>query len=164
MQITLGAGTTSPEEVLLDFYVDQPLEAPGWSLGCDAGYRMPWPAGTRVWSTKDHVRWPVELTLAGGQPDEKLYVQGPFERAGAPELGTLVGAGSELVGRVELRGARGVIEAIELRYVHEGAEWRQWRYLVPLGDALVALVTAQASSAGYHGMLALGKTIAAGLC
>lgn len=164
VQVALDPGTASPEDVLLDFYDGEPLEGPGWSLRCDAGYLLPLPAGTRIWSTQDHVDWPVEIIPAeGAHRDEMVYVQGPFDRARAPVLASLVDAGMVLVNRAELAGVRGAIEVIEIGYTHEGAEWRQWRYLVSLGDDRVVLLTAQASVAGRQSMLDLGQAIATGL-
>lgn len=160
IKIALGPGTTTAEEVLLDFYDGQPPQGPGWWLGCNGGYHLPWPAGTSVWSTQDHATWPVEITLTGGHPDEMLYVQGPFLRGQAPTLESLVGAGMTLVGRAQFTGVHGAIESIELRYSHDGCEWHQWRYLVPLTKDLVVLVTAQASSGGYQSMQMLGQTMA----
>ena len=161
LQVALGPGTQAVEEVLYDYFDGEPNEGPGWWLAFEAGYLCPWPVHTTVWSTGDDASWPVELTLDGGR-DEFLYVKGPFARSSAPELGSLVGPGMERVGSARFAGVHGAIEMIELRYTHADAEWRQWRYLVPLESDLVLLVTAQATAEGLGPMLEIGKLVCAG--
>lgn len=156
--LQLGPGTKDPLEVLEDYYDGEPIEHPGFSLTFDR-YEVAWPEGTAVFSTDASVSWSVELTLAGGSFDEMLYMQGPFERADAP-LMSLVGPNMTVVGTTSLEGAHGKVEALELDYLHEGQHWRQWRYLSPLDAHRVVLVTAQASTAGYAAMLALGTKVA----
>lgn len=158
--IQLGPGTRDAEEVLSDFFDGEPDEGARWALVFEAGYRFEWPENTALWSTDDSVNWAVELTIAGGPLDQMLYVQGPFLASHAPSLEALIGPGMEAVGRMNLDGSAGVIQAIELAYQHEGQPWRQWRYLVPIGPEQVVLITAQTDAEGYAAMLALGQAVA----
>jgi hypothetical protein len=125
VRVALGPGTQSADEVVDDYVDGQAPEGPDWSLGFQAGYLMPWPLGTSVWSTKDHVDWPVELTLQGSQRDEMLYVQGPFERKRSVVLSGLVGPGMELASAAEWSAASGRVESIVMRHWIEQREWRQ---------------------------------------
>ncbi len=158
--VQLGPGTQAPEDVLLDFYDGEPIEAPGWTVVFEAGYGFEWPAGSSLWSTDDSVNWAIELTPAGRPPDEMLYVQGPFSSSEPPDLSALVAPGMNVVSRPHLEGAFGPIRGIELSYVHDGQSWHQWRYLVPLSAHRIALLTAQASVDGLDAMRTLSSSVA----
>ncbi len=163
LRFALGPGTQSAEQVVHDYVDGQALEGPDWSLGFEAGYLMPWPFGTSVWSTKGHVDWPVELTLSGSQQDEMLYVQGPLERQRSVVLSGLIGPGMELASAAEFNGTSGRIESLELRYQVGDREWRQWRCLVPLGDDFTLLLTAQATLENQERMRAIVEFVATGI-
>jgi hypothetical protein len=160
VRVALGPGTRDLEQVLLDWSDGGRDLTQRWSLAHAAGYVFPWPSGTSVSSTRDIADWPVELTFSGCARDEMVYVRGPFHRSGAPSLEQFVAPGMSIAGTAQLAGALGPIDAIELEYEHDAVEWRQWRYLVPLGPEKLVVLTAQAAGAGSDRTTALGREVA----
>ncbi len=160
VRLALGPGTHEAEGALEDWWDGEPTAGEPWAIRTQR-WTMPWPPMTTLWSTQEHVDWPFELTLSGCEADEMLYVQAPFTRA--PAASQLMAAGMSKAGEEGFRGAAGEVMGLELAYEQEGAPWRQWRYLVPLGEGAVGLVTVQSTLANRDLFHALGRDVAARL-
>ncbi len=148
MRVGFGRDTETVADVLA--FTETTSFTAGWRLVANTfdrsggGYELDLPAEWTVWSTPRRVDWCFEMTPPGdGPPDAMLYVQWPLALDRAPALERLVGVGMDEVQRGTVEGRGGPCRFIELSYEHDGVEWRQRRYLVPVGDGCRLLATVQ---------------------
>lgn len=152
-RLALGPKTSDMSEVLA--FVEDTDLVTSWTVvaradsdaaGSGSTFRCAFPNGATLWSTPWDVSWPFELTTGGSRRDEITYVQGPFSPGECPRLDQLVGEEMRRAGEGRIDGAQGKCDWLDLHYVFDSAEWKQRRTIVPLGSALVALVTSQATT------------------
>lgn len=103
--------------------------------------------------------WPYELSHEGTS-DRLLFLQGPFSGKAIPRPDRLIAPNMALVDQGALPGTVAAVLWFELAYQHEGVEWFQRLYYLPLTSEAIYLMRAQAPRAHAPVMIAAADLVA----
>jgi len=137
--------------------VDLLETAPGWRVLGQGASSVPLPAGMSVASQQPDGP-AVFLMHPGTIVEDRVELNGPYPQAPRPDQLLFPGATSDGEGHT----ADTAVLWHALSYVHEGVQWRQRFYVLPLEDGGCMLLKTQTRARSADATFALSDLVAGG--